>query len=219
MASCRSVCRIGGTAQESLIPGGVRPISLDGGYWAWQSAGVQRLIPLAIAVVGLAVRVWVSTLGYTQDLVYEQHHIDLYRQSGFAGLMQWNLIHYGPVQPALILLLSALPWSLGTSMMLVCAASDGAIALMLWRRVSGMAAVLFWLCPVCIVVGAFQRVPETLALALGLAAVLVLDRVQWMHTDYHLRYTLLAALLLGLSLSTKYDLLLLPLWLAVRKDA
>lgn len=221
--------------------------------------------PIAIAALGIAMRWYVSTLGYTQDLVYQFKHVEFYRQGGFGAVMNWSLVHYGPIQPALILALAKLPTSLGTSMMLFNAAVDLWIAWMLWRWVGGVAAMLFWLCPVTIIVGAYQRVTETFELALGLAAVLMLeggkngqlgngrrtldgntigvhpDRGKrlvgsttdhqpvagsvrerradrgTLRSDHGVGVTLIAALLLGLSLSVKYDLLLLPIWLAIRK--
>lgn len=203
--------------------------------------GMIKTRPIAIAILGIAARLYVSTLGYTQDLVYLQKFVEVYRAQGFMAPMDWGIVHFGPVFPALWIMLSWLPIPFGTALVLFNSAVDCAIAWLLWRWVGGTVAVLFWLNPILIIVTGYQRVSEQAALGLGLAAMVVLETVPVRGADptgadnmastsktagsavsrgnpATVR-TLIAALLLGLSLATKHDLALLPLWLAVRRDA
>jgi hypothetical protein len=89
---------------------------------------------------------------------------------------------------------------------------DVAIALMLTKRGYLIAACLFLMAPITIAITGQHGQFDNIAVALALAAAMLAstarvgNRIGWVDVG--------AVLLLGLSLSTKHDFLLLPLWLA-----
>jgi len=162
---------------------------------------------LAVLVLGVAARLYVSTLGYTQDLNYTQSWVLQYHAGGRAALLA-NTIQMStvPIAPFVFVALSHLPCSFRTSLAVFLTLIDAAVAGLLWWSVGGVAAALFFLNPISIIISGYQRVTDNVALLFGFAAALTWDR----------RRPFSAALLLGGSLLWKHDLVLLPVWLALK---
>ena len=96
---------------------------------------------------------------------------------------------------------------------------DLAIALMLGMRFGRLAAVLFLLHPLSILITGYHSQFDNLAIAVGFAGVLLLERAERSETTGPAgRWAWVAGVLvIGLSLIFKHLLVVLPLWLALRQ--
>ena len=130
---------------------------------------------IAVLVAGITARLCVSTLGYTQDLAYWQAIVAEYHRAGAQAMMAAYAMHQGPVFGYIGVAISSLPISFSTGIAAACTAIDLGVAVALWRAFGLLPAALFFLSPISIVVSGYQRIPEGLAVGLGLCAVLLLE--------------------------------------------
>ncbi len=91
---------------------------------------------------------------------------------------------------------------------------DIAIAAMLLRRFGLLAAALFFANPVSILITGYHSQFDNLAIAVGLAGMLLLERAERQGSD---RAWLAGVIVLGVSLVVKHLLIVLPLWIALRQ--
>ncbi|CAN5549045.1 hypothetical protein BH23CHL10_BH23CHL10_00960 [soil metagenome] len=97
---------------------------------------------------------------------------------------------------------------------LLLTAVDIAIASMLLRRFGLLAAGVFFANPVSILITGYHSQFDNLAIAVGLAGMLLLERAERQGSD---RAWLAGVAVLGVSLVVKHLLLVLPLWIALRQ--
>lgn len=175
---------------------------------------------LLVAVLGVATRMVVATAGYGQDLSSYRLVLEIAEQGGNVYAETWRY-NYGPVWLKLLGLLDGLPGihpdplvSLRLKVSAFLALVDVALALLLLRRFGAVAACLVLLNPISIVVSGFQGQFDNLAVVVGLAAILCLERGD---EPEDLRWKGAGLVLLGLSLAIKHVLFALPLWLAFRE--
>jgi len=182
----------------------------------WQKVLRLGWLPVVL-LIGVTARFWVSRYGGNYDLESYKIVINLVEQGQnvYAGTFRYN---YGPVWFHLLHLLDVLAGHDAAAFrhLLVgfLTAVDAGIAWILWRKFSRLAATLFFLNPVSIIITGYQNQFENVALLLGLWAVI------WFGADVDQpvnRRKWFALALLGLSLMTKHILFAFPLWLAVKQ--
>ena len=175
----------------------------------------------AVVVVGIALRMYVATLGHNFDLDSYNIVADIVGrgENVYASTTRYN---YGPIWLHVVSGLKALATAissepkeaLGYLLSALLTVTDIAIFFVLWKKAGKLAACLFFLNPISIIISGYHRQFDNIALLLGLAAVSVVgDR-----TDGRLNLRTFAGLaVLGLSLMTKHILFAFPLWLAVKQ--
>lgn len=178
-----------------------------------------RLLIAGAFVLGVVARFVMSGFGYNHDLISYGIVSDILSAGGnvYAETERYN---YGPVWFLvidLVRILSDLTADPGRyfriGIVLVLTLADIAIAAMLNRRFGAVAAVLFFLNPVSILITGYHNQFDNVAIAVGLAAVLTAEKAE---AEGNRRLGIAALGLLGLSLTVKHILFLLPLWLAFR---
>lgn len=178
-----------------------------------------RLLFAAAFVLGVVARFMLPRFGFNFDAVSYRIVADIVTSGGnvYAETPRYN---YGP---AWFLILGALRWAAAftgeptglfrSGIVAVLTLADLAIAAILNRRFGARAAVLFFLNPVSILITGYHNQFDTLAIAVGFAAVLTAEKAD---ADGDGKRRLAALALLGLSLTVKHIFFLLPLWLAFR---
>lgn len=180
-----------------------------------------RLIMILVVVLGVLARFAVATQGHNYDLDSYLVVADIVKRGGsvYAETSRYN---YGPVWFHLVSWLRlATSWFPGIDpdlafrygLTCLLTAVDLCVFLILRRRYSGLAATLFLLNPVSVIITGYHCQFDNLAILLGLAAMLLLGD----EMEVPLRRTTAPLTLLGLSLATKHLLFLFPLWLAVKQ--
>lgn len=155
-----------------------------------------------VVLVGLAIRIWLASLGETYDMASYRIVADAvaHGRNVYAATDRYN---YGPIWAGV--LWGAQQFSAASfhrTLALTLAGADLALADWLWRRYGGIAALVFWLSPVgCLVTGYYSQF-DALAIALG----------AWAWVALSVGAVPVAATLAGLSLSTKHVLCVFPLW-------
>jgi len=176
--------------------------------WIWLAA---------ILVLGMAARFGIALLGHNYDFESYRVVADLLAQGKnvYASTTRYN---YGPVWFNVIHLLDLLsardPVIFRWLLVGLLSAVDVGIALILWRRFGKIAAALFLLNPVSIIISGYTNQFDNLAILIGLCAVVLIG------DDFDRpigRRKLLGLVLLGLSLMTKHLLFVFPFWLAVKQ--
>ena len=170
-----------------------------------------------VFVVGLAGRFWFGTLGHSWD--YESCRIvaDLCEQGKnvYAGTFRYN---YGPVLFNILHLLDLLsgrdPAVFRQLLIGFLSAADLGIAFLLWRKYGPLAAALFFLNPVSMMVSGLINQFDNVAILLGLWSVVMFGDEFDKPLD---RRKCGALAILGLSLMTKHLLFAFPFWLAVKQ--
>jgi hypothetical protein len=176
----------------------------------------SRWFWLAVAL-GVVARGLVATRGYNYDIESYRIVADILAAGGnvYRGTERYN---YGPVWFNILGLLDALPaahadptlalrWKVSGLLTLV----DLAIALVLRRNFGALAAVLFMLNPVSIIITGYHGQFDNLAILFGLLGVLSLQR----DAARQGRGWWLGLGFVGLSLATKHILFMFPVWLAI----
>lgn len=179
---------------------------------------VDFLVIVLVLLVGLAARLAVATRGHNADM--ESYFIvaKIMAAGGnvYAETTRYN---YGPVWFLILhgLDLVARHHEMVLRWMIACFLSlaDVGIFVLLYRRAGCLPAVLFFLNPISIIITGYHSQFDNFALCLGLLGTLLVED----SSDRPISRRALAGLmLLGLSLATKHDLFLFPLWLAVKRQ-
>jgi hypothetical protein len=170
-----------------------------------------------VLVAGLAARLGVSAWGHNFDFDSYRLVADLMAQGKnvYAGTARYN---YGPVWFNMIHWLDVAArhdaeifrWLLVS----LLSAADVGIFWLLWRQCGRLAATLFFLNPVSILITGYHNQFDNVAILIGLCAV------QKFGDDFEKplgRRKMLALGLLGLSLMTKHVFFAFPFWLAVKQ--
>lgn len=182
-----------------------------------------RRAGVAVLVAGLAVQVrLLMTLFDPQDFDFTSYQIvaDIRLDGGnvYAETTRYN---YGPVWFLVLDAGARLARATGTGaeglrivLVLVLSAADLGIGWVLWKRYGHRAALVFLFAPIGLIISGQHHQFDNLAVCIGLVAAVVFGT----RTAGRISGGELAGLvLLGLSLSTKHVLLLLPVWLMVKQ--
>lgn len=171
---------------------------------------VAIAVGLRFAVAGFGSNYDLDSYRIVADLVLDGENV-------YARTDRYN---YGPVW---FVILGAFEWIarlfstpelFRLQIIALLSAVDVAVAVMVARRWGYGASAAFLLSPVAIIITGFHNQFDNLAVALGLAAVLVLDG----RRDAPLGRRDMAGLgLLALSLAVKHVLIVFPLWLLLRQ--
>lgn len=189
--------------------------------------GARRLAigwVVAAAVLGIAARLLTATQGHNYDIESYWIVANIVDEGGnvYAETRRYN---YGP---AWFLILGAIkelaepfPEPFVAFRYLVptlLSAVDLWIAFMLARRFGRLTATLFVLNPVVILITGYHSQFDNLAVAVGLAAMLLLERADRSDgSGSERRWWTAGVVVLGLSLVVKHLLVVLPVWLAMRQ--
>ena len=182
----------------------------------WQAALRLGWLPVVL-LVGLIARFGVSTYGSNYDLDSWKIAVNLAEtgQNVWMGTFRYN---YGPIWMYLLESLDILgghnPAVFRLLLIACLSAVDAGIAWILWRHYGRLAATLFFLNPVSIMITGYHNQFDNIAILLGLGAVLMYGNDPAAPVG---RRKLGALALLGLSLMTKHILFAFPLWLAVKQ--
>jgi len=179
-------------------------------------SSATRLITAAIIVVGIALRLLVSTRGNNYD--FESYKLVVAGRE--EGLTAWQVgrYNYGPVWAHLLYTFNWAQSNLGLSfrlqVILVLTLADLFIGYFIIKKRNVLIAGLFFLNPVSIIITGYHNQFDNLAIAIVCAALLVSRDAR--QGDIGKRDAF-ALLLLGLSLSTKHVFLVFMFWMAVRQ--
>lgn len=173
------------------------------------------LLAAAVVLLGTALRFAIAKLGHNFDLDSYRLVADIMRDRGtvYAETERYN---YGPVWFWLLHLFDTLGRALDTpqifrgAIIATLTAADLACAAVLWRRFGGLVAAAFFLNPVSIIITGYHNQFDTLAIAVG---VLGLVWFEARSCDHRMVRLVPPLLVLGLSLSIKHVLFMVPLWL------
>ncbi|HXA45894.1 MAG TPA: hypothetical protein VNZ25_10335 [Candidatus Angelobacter sp.] len=170
-----------------------------------------------ILVFGVFARFRVAALGPNYDFDSYRIVADIMAQGNnvYASTARYN---YGPVWFNLIHLFDLLagrdPVTFRWLLISLLTAADIGICLVLFQKFGRLAATLFFLNPVSILITGYHNQFDNLAMLMGLCAVLLFGD----DFDRPLGRRKYAGLLvLGLSLMTKHLFFMFPLWLAVKQ--
>ncbi len=171
----------------------------------------------AVLLAGLIVRFWMSGFGYNFDLESCRIVTGIVEQGGnvYATTSRYN---YGPVWWHVLHVLDLLamhnPAVFRWLLVGFLSAADVGIFCVLWKKFGRLAATLFFLNPVSILITGYHNQFDNVAILFGLWAVLLLgDNFE----NPVGRRKFLGLAVLGLSLMTKHVLFAFPLWLAVKQ--
>lgn len=134
------------------------------------------VIATVLVVVGFKLRLYAGGFGGNHDQRMWEACVQLAHRDGWSAVYTSTLgecltYNYTPIWLWLLLLLDKLPMPLSASLTWMLSFTDLAIAALLWRWWDWQAAVLFWLCPVCIVISGYHRQFDNMALLVGLVAM------------------------------------------------
>ncbi|HTB83163.1 MAG TPA: hypothetical protein VK742_05870 [Candidatus Sulfotelmatobacter sp.] len=170
-----------------------------------------------VLVAGLADRFAIGAFGHNFDFDSCRIIADLMArgENVYANTDRYN---YGPVWFNLIHLLDMLaghdPRIFRWLLTGVLSAVDVGIFFVLLRKFGGLAATVFFLNPISIIITGYHNQFDNLAILLGLWAVLLFGEEFEKPPS---RRQFLALILLGLSLMTKHLLFAFPFWLALKQ--
>lgn len=178
---------------------------------------LNRWSLLLIIAFGLAARLAAATLGHNYDMDSWYIVADITRHGGnvYAETDRYN---YGPVWFTVLHVLDVLSGHRHEVLRYMVAGLlslvDVGIFLFLIRRAGRVAAVVFFLNPISIIITGFHSQFDNVAILLGLWSV------QLIEDDFESpinRRKFGGLLVLGLSLVTKHILFAFPVWLAVKQ--
>jgi hypothetical protein len=170
---------------------------------------------LASLFVGVALRIWTSTLGYNDDFRTWSRVASLMAAGkNVYESMFWT---YGPIWPEMLRLIKWADSTLRvnafhTSIASFLTAVDVSIAIILVRLGGYVPAIVFLLCPVSILITGYHSQIDNIAILLGLLSWYVLRSTPSVR-DSGRGQIVLAAVLMGISLATKHVMLFFPLWI------
>lgn len=178
----------------------------------WTFAGLA-----VVLVVGMAGRFWFGSRGQSWD--YESYRIvvDLCAQGKnvYANTFRYN---YGPVWFNILHLLDLLsghhPAVFRQLLIGLLSAADVGIAFLLWRKFGPLAAAVFFLNPVSMMVSGLVNQFDNIAILLGLWSMVMFGDEFKKPLG---RRKCAALAVLGLSLMTKHLFFAFPFWLAVKQ--
>jgi hypothetical protein len=172
---------------------------------------------LLVIVVGFSARLLAAKYGHNYDIDSYQIVSGIVDHGGnvYAGTDRYN---YGPVWFHIVHAVSVLAWHNQTVFRYLLAGLlslvDVGIGCILWRKFGRLAACLFFLNPISVIITGYHSQFDNLAILLGLLSVLLVgdefDRPVG-------RRKFAGLLVLGLSLATKHVLFAFPFWLAVKQ--
>jgi hypothetical protein len=171
----------------------------------------------AVIVIGVAARLLVATRGNNYDVDSWQIVAGIVDRGGnvYASTDRYN---YGPVWFNILHALDLLAWHNHIAFRYLVSGflslMDVGIFFILWRKFGKLAASLFLLNPVSIIVTGYHSQFDNLALLLGLWAVILFGDDFERPVD---RRKCFGLLLLGFSLMTKHIFFAFPFWLAVKQ--
>jgi uncharacterized protein Usg len=177
----------------------------------------QGWLLLLIIIVGLVARMEMATLGHNYDMASYRIVVGILDQGGsvYADTERYN---YGPVWFVILHGLDILAGHNETIFRYLVAGFlslvDVGICLFLWRKFGYVAASLFFLNPISIIITGFHSQFDNLAILLGMAAVLIMGDDFDKPVD---RRKFGGLALLGFSLMTKHLFFVFPFWLAVKQ--
>ncbi|HSV15313.1 MAG TPA: hypothetical protein VLI90_13720, partial [Tepidisphaeraceae bacterium] len=180
------------------------------------------LIPVLIA--GAILRVFLAKTGHNYDMDCWQVAVDLMQhgRSVYANTARYN---YGPVWMLVLHGLRFLQDHTAQSLHITgpeqfhvyvagfLTLVDIAIALILAARFGTIAAIMFFLCPVSVLITGFHSQVDNFAVLFGLIGWCIL-RPPSVQTPSWTR-TIIAGVVFGISLATKHLLIFFPLWFLI----
>lgn len=176
-----------------------------------------KWLVFGVIAIGLAARFFLVTFGHNYDLDSWTIAADIVNQGGnvYAETTRYN---YAPIWFNILYMLNQLAGHdqnifhyLVTAMLSLV---DVGIFCVLWRTFGKLAACLFFLNPVSIIITGFHCQFDNLAVLLGLLGA----RLMGEEFDQPVnRRKLMGLLVLGLSLMMKHILFAFPFWLAVKQ--
>ena len=170
-----------------------------------------------VIILGLGLRLWVSSWGYSVDVRqhFDNGMIFLHGGNVYAETIAYN---YGPIWFHVLGFLDTLArynfmafkWLFTIFLSLV----DVGIFIVLMKKFSKTVAILFLLNPISIFITGYNRQFDNFAVLLGLLAVLVYG--ENFARGFNAR-KIAGLILLGLSIITKHIFFAFPFWLAIKQ--
>jgi hypothetical protein len=180
-----------------------------------------KLVPLTVVVLGIGLRLVAATRGHNYDVDSFLIVVDIVKHGGnvYAETARYN---YGPVWSNIISILYNVASVFQNNQDLIfryilagfLSFVDMGIFFILWKKIGRVAAYLFFLNPISIIITGYHSQFDNLAILLGLLAVTILG------DDFEKSLNsrkLIGLLVLGFSLMTKHILFAFPFWLAVKQ--
>lgn len=138
------------------------------------NAVLHGTLLMLILAAGIGLRFWMCSFGQNQDMAAWRDTAKVMHL--FGSPYSYPNFNYGPPWAWICWALSWLPWDLHLSVVGVLTAADMAIACMLLSWVGPLAACLFWLSPVSIILTGFHSQFDCLAIAVGMAGMNLLRK-------------------------------------------
>lgn len=179
------------------------------------SKPVRVITVLLVVLAGVLSRFWAASLGYNFDFDSWKIVGDISASGGnvYAETSRYN---YGPVWAAILGALYGLTNLVGGSeelyrnlIVVFLTIVDIGIFAVLFYKLRLRYAALFLLNPISVLITGYHNQFDNLAVLVGLVGVILWQKQQQ-------RYQLLGLAVLGISLSVKHILFVLPLWLALQ---
>jgi hypothetical protein len=176
-----------------------------------------KWLVFGVVVLGLAARFFLVTFGHNYDLDSWTVAANIVREGGnvYAETTRYN---YAPVWFNILYLLNQLAGQDQNILHYLITAFlslvDVGIFCILWRTFGKLAASLFFLNPISIIITGFHCQFDNLALLLGLLSTKLMDGEFDQPVN---RRKFIGLLVLGLSLTVKHILFAFPFWLAVKQ--
>ena len=170
-----------------------------------------------VVIAGIALRLLVAASGHNYDMDSYRIAVDIVDRGGnvYAGTERYN---YGPVWFNILHALNLLAGHNETAFRYLVAGFlslvDAGIFSILWRKFGKLAASLFFLNPVSVIITGYNCQFDNCAILLGLLAALLVGEEFDKPISGQKFWGLVV---LGISLATKHLLFAFPLWLAVKQ--
>ena len=182
----------------------------------------KKYLWLLAVTIGTLARVAVASLGHNGDFDFWLRHAEVVRNGGnlYEGGESYG---YGPVWMYLLrfadLVQSIFPENrkiFRLVIILILTFADFLIAVVIARKFSQFAGLLFFLNPVSIIITGYHNQFDNIAIGTGLCAIIVLT----IHREIATKKTFWVGLvLMGFSIAIKQVLIFFPIWLFLRPGA